>query len=200
MQCPGAVHGLPGTWGAGARPRCYLACTHLRTGVGKQSCKKPWHSGRCGSGTQEGHASISWHVEGKRTICTAHDLFAFHLLCRAQRLVPAASTASASPRGPDKSPSSSSSSSSVWAQMIPPRESLQLLADSWSLLRSCFWPVLLIYAVKDMAAFLLHRLGHRLTNFGAYFVKHQMLCSEQPVKMIPSTTSDAYTPLPCTCT
>ncbi|KAG1673260.1 hypothetical protein FOA52_002540 [Chlamydomonas sp. UWO 241] len=48
--------------------------------------------------------------------------------------------------------------------LLPPREAIGLMQQTWQLLCANFWPVIVIYALKDTAAFLLHRLGHRITN------------------------------------
>ena len=56
----------------------------------------------------------------------------------------------------------------LFSKLIPPPAARALLLSTWVMLRSCFWPVILIYAAKDAAAFLLHRIGHRLTNLGEW--------------------------------
>ncbi|GAX80848.1 hypothetical protein CEUSTIGMA_g8283.t1 [Chlamydomonas eustigma] len=56
---------------------------------------------------------------------------------------------------------------SIWDRILPPIAAKDMLTSTWSMLQSCFWPILLIYALKDAAAFVLHRMGHRLTNLGA---------------------------------
>lgn len=55
---------------------------------------------------------------------------------------------------------------SLLSKVLPPPEAKQLLLSTLSMLKSVFWPVILIYAIKDAASFLLHRMGHRLTNLG----------------------------------
>jgi hypothetical protein len=47
---------------------------------------------------------------------------------------------------------------------FPPALAGQLVAASVSLLRANLWAVLLLYTLKDGAAFVLHRVSQRLTN------------------------------------
>jgi hypothetical protein len=51
-----------------------------------------------------------------------------------------------------------------WFKWLPDRAAGRLVADAWALLYSNIWAVVAIYLAKDAAAFLLHRLAHRLTN------------------------------------
>ncbi len=48
----------------------------------------------------------------------------------------------------------------------PPATALGVLRRALSLLRSHLLPVLLVYGLKDAAAFVLHRITQRLTNAG----------------------------------
>jgi hypothetical protein len=41
---------------------------------------------------------------------------------------------------------------------------MQLIADAWGLLYRNLWAVVAVFLAKDAAAFVLHRLVHRLTN------------------------------------
>lgn len=47
---------------------------------------------------------------------------------------------------------------------LPDKQSLQLVADAWGLLYRNLWAVVAVFLAKDAAAFMLHRLVHRLTN------------------------------------
>lgn len=55
----------------------------------------------------------------------------------------------------------------LWG-FLPPPEALTLLQSASTLLKSCFWPIVIIYAVKDLLSFVLHRASQRLTNLGEY--------------------------------
>lgn len=70
------------------------------------------------------------------------------------------SFAAAQPAASDRS----RSGLSLLLQCLPGRPSVQLVRDAWLLLRSNLLAVLVIYLAKDAAAFLLHRVVHRLTN------------------------------------
>lgn len=59
-----------------------------------------------------------------------------------------------------------SSGTGLW-HVLSLREAARLLTSAWQLLTAWFWPVIIIYALKDSAAFVLHRVGHRITNAGA---------------------------------
>jgi hypothetical protein len=47
---------------------------------------------------------------------------------------------------------------------LPDKQSMQLVADAWGLLYRNLWPMVAVFLAKDAAAFILHRLVHRLTN------------------------------------
>lgn len=51
-----------------------------------------------------------------------------------------------------------------WFKWLPDKQAGRLVTDAWALLYSNIWAVVAIYLAKDAAAFLLHRLAHRLTN------------------------------------
>jgi hypothetical protein len=51
-----------------------------------------------------------------------------------------------------------------WFKWLPDKQAGQLVADAWALLYSNIWAVVAIYLAKDAAAFLLHRVAHRMTN------------------------------------
>lgn len=51
---------------------------------------------------------------------------------------------------------------------LPDKQSLQLVADAWGLLYRNLWAVVAVFLAKDAAAFVLHRLVHRLTNHSEY--------------------------------
>ncbi|KAJ9510284.1 hypothetical protein QJQ45_015752 [Haematococcus lacustris] len=105
---------------------------------------------------------------------------------------------------PPASPSSASSSSSSsgqegegervgpesarWWQrlnplsLLPPALSLHLMQRAGDLLRAHFVPVLLVYALKDLGCFLLHRASQRATNLGALRIRDQgALSGGQPL-------------------
>eukprot|EP00879_Flechtneria_rotunda_P004620 GHRR01004876.1.p1 GENE.GHRR01004876.1~~GHRR01004876.1.p1 ORF type:complete len:509 (+),score=197.41 GHRR01004876.1:1145-2671(+) len=50
------------------------------------------------------------------------------------------------------------------ANWLPDRRAVQLVTDAWVLLYSNLWAVIIIFLAKDAAAFLLHRVAHRITN------------------------------------
>lgn len=47
------------------------------------------------------------------------------------------------------------------------QQAWQLLKADALLLRRHVWAVLVVYTVKDVASFVLHRISHKLTNTGA---------------------------------
>lgn len=64
---------------------------------------------------------------------------------------------------PAPSPSSKKTAQILFG-WLPDRQSLQLVADAWALLYRNLWAVVAVFLAKDAAAFVLHRLVHRLTN------------------------------------
>jgi hypothetical protein len=50
--------------------------------------------------------------------------------------------------------------------VLPTSIAKDLLVNAGTLLRQHFWPIVIIYAVKDGLSFLLHRLSMRSTNAG----------------------------------
>jgi len=53
-----------------------------------------------------------------------------------------------------------------WRQLLPTHHSRSLLITSWRVLACNIWPLLVIFAVKDVHAFSLHRMSQRATNWG----------------------------------
>ena len=51
-----------------------------------------------------------------------------------------------------------------------PLTARELLKDTVEILYRNFWPLILIFALTDVAMFALHRLSHRITNEGERLV------------------------------
>lgn len=84
----------------------------------------------------------------------------------AARVVAAAAAAGAA----SPAPQSHSAASRVNRLLgwLPDKQSVQLVADAWGLLYRNLWAVVAVFLAKDAAAFVLHRLVHRLTNHSEY--------------------------------
>jgi sterol desaturase/sphingolipid hydroxylase (fatty acid hydroxylase superfamily) len=83
-----------------------------------------------------------------------------HMHRRVPKVSAAAAAAGASPAPPSNSKGRLGSLFS-W---LPDQQSMQLVSDAWALLYRNLWAVVAIFLAKDAAAFVLHRLIHRLTN------------------------------------
>lgn len=92
-------------------------------------------------------------------------------------VVAAAAAGAAAASSPDGSGGGSSASAAAAQQQpqkggisrllswLPDRQAVQLVSDAWTLLYSNLWAVVALFLAKDAAAFVLHRLVHRLTNY-----------------------------------
>jgi hypothetical protein len=81
---------------------------------------------------------------------------------RRRQHVTLASNSSAAPAAPTPAPSSKRPALKHLVQ-----QAWQLLKADALLLRRHVWAVLVVYTVKDVASFVLHRISHKLTNTGA---------------------------------
>lgn len=79
--------------------------------------------------------------------------------------IKAAAAASSATPAPQSNPQSRLSRLLGW---LPDKQSLQLVSDAWTLLYRNLWTVVAMFLAKDAAAFVLHRLVHRLTNHSEY--------------------------------
>jgi sterol desaturase/sphingolipid hydroxylase (fatty acid hydroxylase superfamily) len=72
--------------------------------------------------------------------------------------------ATAAADGAQELPKDSTSWRNPLLAWLPDARSLALIADAATLLLSNIWALLAIFLLKDAAAFLLHRVAHRITN------------------------------------
>jgi hypothetical protein len=79
-----------------------------------------------------------------------------------QQHVARASDSPAAPAAPAPPPSSKRP---ALKQLV--KQAWQLLQADALLLRRHLWAVLVVYSLKDVASFVLHRISHKLTNTGA---------------------------------